>query len=61
MDKQRKGFIVDKRTDKSQVICEKCPGFTYDILIVDEVDGQAVGPYMELTCIECGYVAVDHT
>jgi hypothetical protein len=64
MNKQKKDYIVDKRTDPAQVICDKCPGFTYDIVIVDEVEVGgvlvAVGPYTEFTCIECGHEGVDY-
>jgi hypothetical protein len=55
MNKQKKGYIVDKRTDPAQVICDKCPGFTYDIVIVDEVDGKAVEPFTEFNCMDCGH------
>jgi hypothetical protein len=58
---QKKGYIVDKRTDVTQVICLKCHGFEFDVEVVDEVDGVAVGPYVTNTCIECGYIEVDHT
>ena len=61
MNQQKKGYIVDKRTDPSQTICHMCTGFEFDLEIVDEVDGVAVGPYVTHTCIECGHVEVDHT
>jgi hypothetical protein len=67
MSKQKKGYIVDKRTDPAQVICEKCPGFTYDIVVGDPddqywngKDWEAVGPHTEFTCIECGHEGVDY-
>ena len=41
--------------------CENCSCQFFDCNNIDEVGDQAVGPYTEIQCVDCGeIVAVDH-
>jgi predicted nucleic-acid-binding Zn-ribbon protein len=41
--------------------CPKCSSPHFDERVVDEVGGEAVGPYVVFECEDCMYAEYDHT